>query len=637
MALTIEEINKIVSKFAYKTKSHKDAEGKASIDFISKNRVGVTKYPEYWDGYNFAANLYDSILPHTRSDVYPSHLLSVRAPNQTQMQADYIKANYKAVTLNVFEDFKATISRAFADQNWSLKYNSETDERFGQDNFQRFVNNEIDKYGSLEAFVKSLLPTLKLVDPNGIIAIEPEDFDVERKDDDSETILLSNNLIKPLPNYYNCKRIVGQDLDKYYLVVDDDNSMVKNGSKYEETGIVLELYDDAAIYRIEQIGRKSDFTFGDPVVYFQHDLGYVPCKKLMGTPQIINNELLFQSPFSTVVPLLDQVVLDESYLQMSKATSAFPFMVAIGEICEFTDREGNRCDNGQIFDTISGGYRTCGGCGGAGVKSRFSPTGMLLVKPKTSLSDGDTGISGEYMKFVSPPMDTLTFLRTEIDSHLKKSREILHLPSSDSSITIGESSTATGSLNKMRSLYAFVKPISDQLFSIYEFCLITMGKMRYGEYFGGVTLVYPTSFDISTPSDYLALISEGIKAGVPPAVTYANVYNYIKAVNYTDDESSAIYELIVNADELLLMSSADVIARISNGTVEKWQDVLHHSAPQLIMELMREYIPTELNPTFVSLPMQDQINLLKEKAVSKVREVLDPIQQAQQNILNGIA
>jgi hypothetical protein len=378
-------------------------------------------------------------------------------------------------------------------------------------------------------------------------------------------------------------------------------------------------------------------AFGEPVLYFTHDLGYVPCKKLMGTPQMIGSELLFQSPFTTAVPLLDQVVLDESYLQMSKATSAFPFMVALGEICEFTDREGNRCDSGQIFDAIGGGYRTCPSCSGAGVKSRFSPTGMLLVKPKTSMSEGDSGLSGDYMKFVSPPMDTLNFLRTEIDSHIAKSRQILHLPSSDSTGTIGEASTATGSLNKMRALYAFVKPISDQLFSIYEFCLVTMGKMRYGEYFGGVTLVYPTSFDISTPSDYLALISEGIKAGVPPAVTYANVYNYIKAVNYTDDQSSAIYELIVNADELLLMSSADVLARIGNGTIEKWQDVLHQSAPQLIMELMRDFVPTTDNPTFISLPMSEQVTLLREAAVSKVREVLDPIQQAQQNLLNGIA
>jgi hypothetical protein len=554
----------------------------------------------------------------------------VRAPNQTDAQANYIKENYKATTLSVFEDFKSTISRAFADQNWSIRYNGEVDPRFGEETFQQYVNNEIEKFGSLEMFIKNMLPTLKLVDANGIIAIFPEDI---YTDDDG---VVSNELIRPMPEYYNCKNIVGQEFGSYYLVITDDYSVVKAGSKNERSGIILELYDKEAIYRIEQTGKKSDLTFGEPYVVFQHNLGYVPAIKLMGSPQLIGDEIAFQSPFITAVPLLDQVILDESYLQMSKATSAFPFMVALGEICEFTDKEGNRCNDGQIFDPINGGYRTCGSCSGSGVKSRFSPTGMLLIKPKTSISEGDTGLSGEYLKFVSPPMETLNFLRTEIEQQMAKSRRILHLPSSDESGTIGEASTATGSLNKLRSLYAFIKPISDQLFTIYEFCLVTIGRMRYGELFGGVNLVYPTSFDISTPSDYLAVISEGVKAGVPPSITFSNVYNYIRAIHYTDDETSAIYDLIINADELLLMSNADVLARLASGTVEKWQDVLHNSAPQLIMELIRDFIPSEGQTSFLALPMSDKIRLLQEKAAEKIRVQLDPIQQAQQTLLNGI-
>jgi hypothetical protein len=601
---------------------------------ITKQRAS-TQYPEYWSGYNYAAKMYDSILPHSRSDVYPEHLLSVRAPNQTDAQALYIKANYKATTLSVFEDFRATISRAFADQNWSIRYNEELDERFGDETFQRFVNNEIEKFGSLEMFIKNMLPTLKLVDANGIIAIYPDDIEYLDDDEFNEPVI-GNELLRPMPTYYNCKNIVGQKFGEYYLVISDDHSYVKNGSKMEETGIVLYLYDQNAIYKIEQTGKKSDMTFGEPMLYFQHNLGYVPCIKLMGAPQLINDEIAFQSPFITAVPLLDQVVLDESYLQMSKATSAFPFMVALGEICEFVDREGNKCNDGQIFDAVNGGYRTCGSCSGSGVKSRFSPTGMLLIKPKTSLSEGDSGLSGEYLKFVSPPMDTLTFLRAEIEQQMAKSRRILHLPSSDESGTIGESSTATGSLNKLRSLYAFIKPISDQLFTIYEFCLVTMGKMRYGDLFGGVNLVYPTSFDISTPSDYLAVISEGVKAGVPPSITFSNVYNYIRAIHYTDEETSAVYDLIINADELLLMSNADILARLASGSVEKWQDVLHNSGPQLIMELIRDFIPTEGAERFLDLPMSEQITQLRAKAAEKIAVTLDPIAQAQQTLLNGI-
>ena len=578
--------------------------------------------------------MYDSILPHTRPDIYPAHWLSVRAPNQTDAQAEYIKANYKPTTLSVFEDFKATISRAFADQNWSIKYNAEREPIFGEDTFQRYVNQEIERFGSLEAFVKTMLPTLKLIDPNGIIAIEPEYIDTYENEQGEEVV--SNELIKPMPEYYSCKSIVGQDYGEYYMVICDERSEVKAGSKVEKSGIVLEIYDTMNIWKVYQVGKKSDYTFSEPVLYYSHNLGYVPAQKLQGMPQLIGGEINFQSPFITAVPLLDQVILDESYLQISKATSAFPFMVALGEICEFTDREGNKCQDGQIFDPINGGYRTCSSCNGSGVKSRFSPTGMLLIKPKTALSEGDSALSGEYLKFVSPPMDTLNFLRTEIEQQMSKARRILHLPSSDESGTIGEASTATGSLNKLRALYAFIKPISDQLFNLYEFCLVTMGRMRYGEFFGGVNLVYPTSFDISTPSDYLAVISEGVKAGVPPSITFSNVYNYIKAIHYTDEETSAVYDLILNADELLLMNSADIALRVANGTIEKYQDVIHHSAPQLIMELIRNHIPTEDAQRFIDLPMAEQIAALNRLASDKIAVQLDPIQQAQQELLNGL-
>jgi hypothetical protein len=578
--------------------------------------------------------MYDSILPHTRPDIYPAHLLSVRAPNQTDAQAEYIRANYKPTTLSVFEDFKATISRAFADQNWSIRYSPELEPIFGDDTFQRYVNNEIAKFGSLEMFVKTMLPTLKLIDPNGIIAIEPQDVDTIENEEGEEVI--SNELIRPMPEYYSCKSIVGQNFGEYYMVITDDKSEVKVGTKSEKTGLVLEIYDTMNIWKVYQIGKRSDFTFSEPELYFAHNLGYVPAQKLQGMPQLINGEIAFQSPFITAVPLLDQVILDESYLQISKATSAFPFMVALGEICEFIDREGNKCQDGQIFDPINGGYRTCSSCNGSGVKSRFSPTGMLLIKPKTALSEGDSALSGEYLKFVSPPMDTLNFLRVEIEQQMAKARRILHLPSSDETGTIGEASTATGSLNKLRALYAFIKPISDQLFNLYEFCLVTMGRMRYGEQFGGVNLVYPTSFDISTPSDYLAVISEGVKAGVPPSITFSNVYNYIKAIHYTDEETSAVYDLILNADELLLMNSADIALRVANGTIEKYQDVIHHSAPQLIMELIRNHIPTEGAQRFIDLPMAEQIAALNRLASDRISVQLDPIQQAQQELLNGI-
>jgi hypothetical protein len=637
MELSTEKIAQIIAQFKNSFTGWKTQVDRAAINPISKKREGTEPYPEYWTGYNFSAKSYDAIVPHTRPDIYPERLFAVRSPNQDEKQAEYIKANYRPTTLPVFEEAKSTITRSFADQNWSINYKQELDfERYSKEPFELYVNYEVPLYGSIEHFMKSIVPSLKLQDAAGIIAVEPYDLEFLEETEDGE-VVEGNSMVRPFPVYYQCKDIVGQELDYYYLVITPEKSLVNSGLKQERSGIVLKLYDSKYIYKISQYGKKSDMLFSAPEVYYEHDLGYVPCQKLKGTPILIKDVLNYQSPYITAVPLLDQVLLDESYLKISKATSAFPYMIALGEICTFTSREGQTCDNGQIFDLATGLYNSCPSCSGLGVKERISPSGKLLVRPKTMTSEGDSGLSGEYMKFVSPSMETLNFLRQEIDRNYSRAKDILHLPNSDATVTFEESGTATGSMNKLRALHAFLKPISDELFGLYEFILKTTGLIRYREYFGGFTLVYPTSFDVNTPTDYLEMVSLGIKAGVPPSVTYGNLYNYMKSVYYTDRDTTRIYDLILSADELLLMSAADIALRVANGTVEKWQDVLHFSAPQLVMELIRTFTPTETAPEFLDLPIEEQVVALREKAAEKVRVKLDPIQEAQQALISTMS
>jgi hypothetical protein len=54
------------------------------------------------------------------------------------------------------------------------------------------------------------------------------------------------------------------------------------------------------------------------------------------------------------------------------------------------------------------------------------------------------------------------------------------------------------------------------------------------------------------------------------------------------------------------------------------------------MELIRDFIPSEGAERFLDQPMSDQIAQLRAKAAEKIAVVLDPIQQAQQTLLNGI-
>lgn len=629
MALDETQVSQAVAAYIEKRKSHRQKVDRYGMNHITKEPNDAPRYPEYWEGYNICADMYDAIRPHVDPNYYPVKLFEKRAPNETKDQAEFMRANYRPVTIPVFEDFKATITRAFADQNWNITYKGETDDRFGDDTFEEYVNHGIKNFGSLELFMKSMLPTLKIADPNGIIAIYPED--VPTTEIDGEEVF-SNDLVEPQPYYYSCKRIVGKT-DDYFMVVSQYTSLVKEGKKVTNDGEVLLLFDDENIWKIEQTGKKSDFVFGEPQVMYNHGEGQIPCKVLMGTPVLYNNNVLYQSVYITAIPLLDQVLLDNSYLGLIKARSTFPFIVAVGDICEF-EQDGNKCNDGQIYNPSTGNYSTCPSCNGAGMKSRFSASGTMLIRPKTSLSDGDTGLSGEYLKFVSPPLDTNKFLREEIDTNLLKSRGILHINNSDQAVQGNEAQTATGSMNKMRSLYAFIKPQSDQMFYIFEWMNNTIGYQRYGEYYGGVNVVYPTTFDIVTPSDYLSMIKGLTDAGAPPSIIYATVINYLRSINYTDKETDAIYNLIGIADDLLTMPSADIALRVANGTIEAWRDVLHHSAPQLIQELMREFAPTEEYNEFLDLPINEQVDALIEKAQSRTIQQDDAFTRLENQIIN---
>jgi hypothetical protein len=54
------------------------------------------------------------------------------------------------------------------------------------------------------------------------------------------------------------------------------------------------------------------------------------------------------------------------------------------------------------------------------------------------------------------------------------------------------------------------------------------------------------------------------------------------------------------------------------------------------MELIRNFIPTEDAQRFIDLPMSEQVAALNRLASERVAVKLDPIQQAQQDLLNGI-
>mgnify|MGYP003423385519 FL=1 len=369
----------------------------SGLFFVKTTRKKGAEYPdevwpEFYAGFNATVDERESLRAHIEPGYFPERLYKYRAPNSTDKELDYIRANHKQVTLPVYSDCENTILRGLNDQNWSIDYApSSENENATQEAFKKYVTEEVPEFSSLLTYVKYVIPRLKMMDPMGVILNMPETIPTIEGEQGLEVD--PSKLLEPVPQYFPCTEVWGFKMDEWYLIRSREKSLVTFGNKPERTGLVMYLVDDTRMWRIEQTGRRQDLLF-NVSEWFSHELTYPPCMHLMGNPCVADGRLRWQSPYLAARESLDIVLLDNSYLNLSKATGCFPYRVMLGDECDF-EKNGVRCSHGKLTFVDHEGsvtVETCPSCKDTpGLKSRLSPAGVMLVKPGDALNpDGET-------------------------------------------------------------------------------------------------------------------------------------------------------------------------------------------------------------------------------------------------------
>lgn len=566
------------------------------------DKIGL--HPLYEDSVEMA----EHIRYHAVKGVFPKELFKHRSPNQTEAEATYIEKNYKQHTLPVYIDYRSTITRPFADGNWNIEYKEDAAAYKQADkSFQKYVEKELPIYGSLENFIKFILPDIKSIDANGFISVRPKDIPL--KEIEGEIVIDSDELYEPTIFYHASEDVINFKHNLFYLFLTKEKSTVKVNNQKKKEGLVFELYTKNSVYFIVQKGEKSKFQF-DVQEFYTHNLGEIPVSQLMGIPNLKDNEILWQSPFLYATDLLDVVATNANWLQASINSCVFPVKVMYGQRCEFRDSNGVLCHNGKLINE-EGVERNCTSCNGSGLKSRLSPVGTLLINPSTKFETGEEKATQAPLQYISPEVHTLEFLRDKIAEDTSKARSILHLQTSNSNVKGSENMTATGMAIDNKSMYAFVKPISDQMFMIYEFCLKFIGLERYKEKFEQPKLSYPKTFDFKSSEDYLQDISKAIENNLPPSFIQAVLMNYLNSYYGDNSDAIRIFKLISNIDRLWGMRSEDINNKLARGLVAKWEDILHDSVILFINEAI------ELDPEFLNKELEYQ----KEYLINKAKEI----------------
>jgi len=304
---------------------------------------------------------------------------------------------------------------------------------------------------------------------------------------------------------------------------------------------------------------------------------------------------------------LDWSLLYSNYLNAQIANVCFPMRWAVGDDCDFTDSNGVGCHDGYFMND-DGGRTECPKCHGSGQMPRFSSMGTYLLKGAEGQDKGDTAFSVP-MGYVAPSTETLGFTKETAKEYFEQAKSMLHIHTSNSNVKGSEDMTATGMSIDMKAMYAFVLPDSDQTFDVFQFLLDITGKVLINKDFEGAKLVYPKSFDFRTDADILEDIKVAREAKLPTHVISSLVHQYLRNRFYSEQSTNTVSQIIEAADRILTLSNEEIIQRKTLNTVEAWEIVLHDSGFKLVNDLIGE------NPNFLELEIDQQVELLKAKAI----------------------
>ena len=581
------------------------------VDIMRKARsMKGMPTPDYHNTYLQSVEMKEAIEIHAVPGRKPDKLVAERAPNQTDQEFKYVMANYQQTTMAVFLDAVHTMQRAFSDNNWSIDYRQGEDE---ENELQQYLETDIrdtDLKLTFEGYMFQVVPSLKMIDAMGCIAVKPWEIPTVTTPE-GEVLIDSERMFEPTPQYYPSESIMAYEEGRFYFFLSEKKSQVEYGNKMVNEGLIFDVYDDQNIYQVIQVGKLIDYDF-KVLVYHNHELGYCPVTRLMGIPANYNGEVIFQSLFLYAVPSLNDVIIDNIMLRSVKAASVFPYRVMTANICTNTitiNGEIQNCDGtGWFRDFTTNQSICCPTCMGTGMRDRISPHGVLLLRPETAFKEGELKSSQPAMYYVEPSINTPQFIRSEIETNTNRARNILHLRDSDSQVKGAADLTATGMVLDEKSLYSTVKMFSDQTFDIFEFCMNTIGRMRYGQSFEMPVVTRSITFDFATEYEYMERISLAIKNGLPSFVVQEIVFRYIKTMFYNESERAQIFDLLITTDLLLVTPDEQINIEVGQGIVAPWQVVLHNSGVTLIKQMI------ERNPSYLDQDMEVQREQLIEEA-----------------------
>ena len=508
------------------------------------------KRPEDYAVKNYITN---KILTHSDPDRrLIEELLKNKYPSEPDYIIDYRIANFSQITRTYFSKIVNTLAKIDRADDFVIKYTNTK--------VRDYCENEIKTYKSVRNWFFSIGLKALLTHPNGVICVFPE-FNEE------------DQLTYPQPYIYKTENVIIDNCD-FVLVYDADESAYFYFDKY-------------AIYKIELIDKKSKNKnrFSIELV-FEHNTGILPVIKLGGVQYDIENQYIFESFVSGVIPFWDQALIEYSDKQVGIKQHLFPekWRIVTGSCpdCKGTGFISYSERNGS---TTKAFCKTCAGSGDP-------PTGMfseIKIEQGTFL-DGKTPIPP--VGYVEKSFEAIEYLDKDIYQNIYAGLAAINME------FIAETPLNQSGVAKeydRQELNAFIYQVARHIVNniltpVYESII---SQLVYNQSVDIKKLMpeigIPVHYDFTTAQEAEVRFSTAKNSNVSSSILVALEKKYIEKAfeNFKDDKN---YLLLINKlDPVPQKSVEDKLSLLDSSAITYQDYVCSSNIDTIIKQAMNKY------------------------------------------------
>ena len=482
---------------------------------------------------------------------YPGALIDKRRPSESEETKSYRKDIYVPVTQKVVNKVITSIGKIRRSSDWSIQYKQDVIPSVVADGetLEAYCERRYPGYTSVTNWIFSELVKRYLVDANSLLAVVPKALPKD-----------ASEYIKPVIRMFDSSQVYYYEPDACAVLLSSETVEMRVGQA-SMRGKVFYVIDTKEIVRYEQTSGM-DYVVGWS---YEHGFGELPVYKVKGLFRSEkNNDIIYDSRISPMIPSLDEAVREYSDLQ--------------AEIVQHIHTEkylyvNKECEHCRGSGVLQGGKEKvkekCPKCDGVGSLRSVSPYGLYLITPS---KPGEGSMPVPPAGNIEKQTDIAVLQDQRVKGHFYDALSAVNMEFL-ADTPLNQSGTAKEV--DRDELNIFINSIAEDIVAIMDRAYYFINEYRYSKVVPDLDvrrgmlpdIQVPERYNIMSESMIIAEITAARGAGVNPEIIRALEVDYAKKKFFTNPEKSYLLDAIYKLDPLPGVSEDDKMTRLANGGV----------------------------------------------------------------------